>query len=73
MNYHIFKVGYALGALVLFSVSVFGLDHYIEDAERFPGWKGTLPKSFHVDIHDSVEFEDSGKVCWLYICIYTDE
>lgn len=49
--------------LVLLSMSdVFGLDQYIEDADRFPGWKGTLPKSLNVEIQNSVGFGEQGKV-----------
>lgn len=41
-----------------------GVEHaYIEDAERFPGWKGELPNSFHVTAEDSVGYKEGGHVC----------
>lgn len=45
---------------------VLGLDHYIEDAERFPGWKGALPKSLNVEVQDSTGFEEFGKVRMIH-------
>jgi len=45
-----------------------GLDQYIEDTDRFPGWKGELPNSLHVDYKDSVGLVEAGKVV-LSICI----
>ena len=40
------------------------LDTFIEDADRFPGWKGELPVS-EPAIHDSVGFGELGKVSLL--------
>lgn len=41
---------------------VSGMDQYIEDAERFPGWKGELPTQLNVQFDDSVGYSESGKV-----------
>ncbi|KAI8102424.1 hypothetical protein M9435_006025 [Picochlorum sp. BPE23] len=37
---------------------------YIEDAERFPGWKGELPNSFHVKVDDSVGYKEGENEVW---------
>eukprot|EP00889_Picochlorum_renovo_P004771 jgi/Picre1/31801/NNA_007150.t1 len=37
---------------------------YIEDAERFPGWKGELPNSFHVTVDDSVGYKEGENEVW---------
>jgi hypothetical protein len=50
------------GVLLLIIGGVLGLDHYIEDADRFPGWKGTLPKSLNVEVQSSTGYEEQGKV-----------
>lgn len=43
---------------------------YIEDAERFPGWKGELPNSFHVKVDDSVGYKEGGNVClYFFYCV----
>ena len=39
-----------------------GLEQYIEDTDRFPGWKGELPNALHVDYKDSVGLVEAGKV-----------
>jgi len=38
------------------------LDAYIEDADRFPGWRGELPSSLHLEVQDSVGYGELGKV-----------
>jgi hypothetical protein len=39
------------------------LDTYIEDTDRFPGWKGELPSVAHAEYTDgSVGFGEAGKV-----------
>lgn len=57
-----------IAVLVLICGGVLGLDQYIEDADRFPGWKGTLPKSLNVEVQSSVGFEEQGKV-WM-VCFW---
>lgn len=47
-------------SLVIYEAN--GLDQYIEDADRFPGWKGELPNALHVDYKDSVGLVEAGKV-----------
>lgn len=39
-----------------------GLDQYIEDVDRFPGWRGELPSTLHAEIHDSIGYGQLGKV-----------
>lgn len=60
---------FILVLLSMLSNVVFGLDQYIEDADRFPGWKGTLPKSLNVELQTSVGFEEQGKV----LCVVDED
>ncbi len=39
------------------------LDTYIEDTDRFPGWKGELPSVAHAEYTDgTVGYGEAGKV-----------
>lgn len=50
---------------VLFFVSITcELDRYIEDTDRFPGWKGELPRAMEESLEDSVGFGELGKEVW---------
>ena len=49
-------------SLALFLCTTRALDQYIEDADRFPGWRGELPSSIQVDVVDSVGYGELGKV-----------
>jgi hypothetical protein len=51
-----------ISILLLGIGGVNGLEQYIEDADRFPGWKGELPNALHVDYKDSVGLVEAGKV-----------
>lgn len=52
---------------VLFFVSITcELDRYIEDTDRFPGWKGELPRAMEESLEDSVGFAELGKVSSAY-------
>jgi len=48
--------------IVLWITLVQGLEQFIEDKDRFPGWKGALPNSLHVELQDSVGIVDGGRV-----------
>ena len=53
----------AIVSILLLDISgVNGLEQYIEDVDRFPGWKGELPNALHVDYKDSVGLVEAGKV-----------
>lgn len=58
--------------LILFIASkhVSGMEQaYIEDAERFPGWKGELPNSFHVKVDDSVGYKEGENVRLYFLAL----
>jgi prolyl 4-hydroxylase len=55
----------AIVSILLLGIGrVNGLEQYIEDADRFPGWKGELPNALHVDYKDSVGLVEAGKELW---------
>ena len=41
---------------------IHALDHYEEDSDRFPGWKGELDMTSHTEYHDSVGYGELGQV-----------
>ena len=49
-----------------------GLDQYIEDVDRFPGWRGELPSTLLAEIHDSIGYGQLGKVGLLRITLAGD-
>lgn len=51
-----------LGLLLLASLEAHALDKYIEDTDRFPGWKGELPDSLGSMNLDHVGYGVGGKV-----------
>lgn len=53
---------YIFVCLLLNFLAARALEQYIEDADRFPGWRGELPSTVQVDVHDSVGFGELGKV-----------
>ena len=56
-------VMFSLATICMYLVGkVSGMDRYIEDVERFPGWKGELPTQLDVQFDDSVGYSESGKV-----------
>ena len=54
---------YAMVACIaLKGLGVCALDTYIEDTDRFPGWKGELPTTADAEYRDSVGYGELGKV-----------
>ena len=60
-RHHALLVG-ALLIMCTLSPHANALEQYIEDTNRFPGWRGELPNSWHVEVEDSVGFKEKGKV-----------
>lgn len=60
----IMKAAVTLSYLALVLGGTFALDQYLEDADRFPGWRGELPGSLHVAYQDSVGYGELGKEVW---------
>lgn len=55
----------ALTLCMLLSYKALALDKYIEDTDRFPGWRGELPSSIEEVAEDgSVGFGELGKEVW---------
>lgn len=48
------------------------LDQYIEDTDRFPGWKGELPSSIHSGYNEErpdLSYAELGEVCAAVTCV----
>ena len=58
------RPGVLLGLLlVAILYPAHSLDKYIEDTDRFPGWRGELPEHVDVPTSDTVGFGELGQVC----------